>query len=167
MLDRCVKSFEGQYDELIVIDNPDMSLAAKQNMGLRMATGDFLIVSNDDVVANTGILRDLCGEGVISPKVIGGLDKLFHAHMFCLPRRIYAEVGGFDESYSGVYYIDSDLWIRLLNAGYPPGKNEAMIIDHKHPASTINTLDAKQRNAEEGREWFIKKHGRNALAVVE
>jgi GT2 family glycosyltransferase len=149
------------------VDDTDKSLAEKQNIGLRRATGDYLIISNDDVVANTGTLKDLCGEGVISPKVNGGLDKLFHAHMFCLPRRIYAQIGGFDESYKGVYYIDSDLWIRLLNAGFPPGKNEAMIVDHRHPASTIKTLDASERNAEEGREWFIKKHGRTALAVVE
>lgn len=167
MIDRCVESFKGQYDELIIIDDKDKSLAYKQNKGLRMATGTHLIVSNDDVVSNRGNLRDLCSNQVLSPRVNGGVFKTFHGHMFCLPRKIYAEVGGFDESYKGVYYIDSDLWYRLINAGYTPGICDLVDIDHKHPASTINTLDVKQKNVAEGREWFISKWGRTALTVVE
>ena len=168
MLETCIKSFEGQYDELIVVDDKDKSLAEKQNIGLRKATGDFLIISNDDVVANKGHLKDLCADGrVLSPKVNGGVFKTFHGHMFCLPRDVYSEVGGFDESYKGVYYIDSDLWVRLIKAGYNPDIVESVDIDHKHPASTIKTLDDEQKNVMEGRSWFISKHGPNMLAIVE
>lgn len=167
MLDRCIESFSGQYDELIIVDDKDKSLAFKQNKGLRLAHGDFLIVSNDDVVAESGQLKDLCVKGqVLSPRVNGGVFKVFHAHMFCMPREVFAECGGFDESYSGVYYIDAELWYRLIQLGYPPGICDSVNIIHKHPASTIKTLDLKERNENEGRDWFINKWGIDALREV-
>ena len=167
LLDRCVKSFEGQYDELIVVDDKDKSLAFKQNKGMRLAHGDFLIVSNDDVVAERGQLKDLCvKDQVLSPMVNGGVFKTFHGHMFCMPREIFAETGGFDESYSGVYYIDSELWYRLGQMGYPPGICDLVNIRHEHPASTISTLSNKERSDQDGRAWFISKWGVDALRMV-
>jgi len=167
MVDRCIESFKGQYDELIVVDDKAGSLAYKQNKGLRMATGDFLIVCNDDVVVDKGKLKDLCIDGqVTSPLVNGGVFKVFHGHMFCLPRNIYAEVGGFDESYHGLYAIDSDLWYRLHIAGYPPQIVDNVDIDHRHPASTIKTLDQKQRDSNEAINWFVSKWGEQARRIV-
>lgn len=166
-LEKCIESFKGQYDELIVVDDKDKSLAFKQNKGMRLATGDFLIVSNDDVLADQGQLKDLCIKGqVVSPRVNGGVFKVFHAHLFCMPREIFAECGGFDESYSGVYYIDAALWFRLIQLGYPPVINDNVNIIHDHPSSTIKTLTDKERNEQDGREWFISKFGVDALRMV-
>jgi glycosyltransferase involved in cell wall biosynthesis len=166
-LERCIESFKGQYDELIVVDDKDKSLAFKQNKAMRLATGDFLIVSNDDVISDTGTLSDLCREGaVLSPRVNGGIFKVFHGHMFCLPRKIYAECGGFDESYPGVYYIDAELWYRLKQLGYDPGIQDSMNVIHDHPATTIKTLDSKQTSMSEGESWFVSKWGRGALHEV-
>lgn len=166
-LEKCIESFKGQYDELIVVDDRDKSLAFKQNKGMRLATGDFLIVSNDDVIADEGQLKDLCITGqVLSPRVNGGVFKVFHGHMFCMPRAIFAECGGFDESYSGVYYIDAELWYRLIHLGYTPGICDNINIKHEHAASTIKTLPDKERNENEGRDWFINKWGVDALRIV-
>lgn len=166
-LERCIESFKGQYDELIVVDDTDISLAKAQNKGMRLSTGDFIIVSNDDVVADTGTLADLCVKGqVLSPRVNGGVFKTFHGHMFCMPREIFAETGGFDESFPGVYYIDSELWYRLIQAGYPPGICDSVNVKHEHPASTIKTLPEKNRSMSDGEAWFVSKWGREALRIV-
>jgi len=166
-LEKCIESFKGQYDELIVVDDRDKSLAFKQNKGMRLATSDFLIVSNDDVLADQGTLSDLCIKGqVVSPRVNGGVFKTFHGHMFCMPREIFAECGGFDESYAGVYYIDSELWYRLTQMGYPPVINDNVNIIHDHPASTIKTLSEKERSMGDGEAWFINKWGVDALRMV-
>lgn len=168
LLDQCIESFKGQYDELIIVDDKNKSLAEKINIGLRAASGDYLIVSNDDVTANAGKLKDLCAcDRVLSPTVNGGVFKTFHAHMWAMPRQVYAEVGGYDESYKGVYYIDSDYWLRLKDAGFIPDICYKVDINHKHPASTIKTLDKQQQNMGDGRSWFINKWGEGRLKEVE
>lgn len=167
VLEECIESFKGQYDELIVIDDKEPSLAYKINKGMRMAKGDYIVVSNDDVVAKEGDLRNLCIENqVVSPKVNGGVFKVFHAHMFCIPRNIYAEVGGFDETCPGVYHIDSDYWLRLIQSGHNPVISDHVDVWHKHPASTIKTLAPRDRDMGTSRQWFINKHGEHNLSKV-
>lgn len=165
-LEEALRSLEGEYDELIVIDDKIDNLSKKINMGVSRATGEYVCISNDDIVLTQGHLRDLCGDTCISPKVVGGIDKLFHAHMWMLPKKVYEEVGGMCEDYDGFYYDDSDMWMRLLYAGYSPEKNEAVVIHHNHPGWTLKTLDGGNRVAN-NRELFIKKWGVNALGIVE
>lgn len=166
-LEKCIESFKGQYNELIVVDDTNISLAKKINKGLRLATGDFLIVSNDDVLADQGTLKDLCVEGrVLSPKVNGGVFKVFHAHMFCLPRGIYGQIGGYDDDYDGAYWIDAAYWAKLINAGLPPDIHQDVNIKHEHPATTIRTLSTAERDMDSGRAWFISKYGQHMLGKV-
>ena len=166
-LEKCVRSFSSQYDELIVADAPNKTLAENINRGMRLAKGDFIVVSNDDVEGHRGQLADLCHEEkVLSPLVNGSVFKVFHGHMFAIPRKIYAEVGGFDESCPGVYHIDSDYWLRLIRAGYAPEIRDYMEVHHKNSASTISTLDESLRNVEITRQWFIKKWGEQSLSEV-
>lgn len=167
-LEKCINSFSGQYDEFIIADDPSKSLAQNINRGMRMAKGDFIIVSNDDVEANRGSLSDLCNVNkVLSPTVNGNVFKIFHAHLFCIPREIYAEIGGFDESCPGVYHIDSDYWIRLKKAGFAPEICEKVDVKHPEPgATTIKTLKESDRDIKTSRVWFIQKWGENALQEV-
>lgn len=165
VLDACIKSFEGQYDELIIIDEKIPQLAKKINKGLSQATGDFLILSNDDVIAREGSLRDLCIRGqVVVPVVHGGIDKLYHGHMACIPREIYTSLGGYDEDYPLHYWIDSSYWMKLVTNGIPIVKHEGVHIDHPEPGRTLKHLREDMAN---GREIFIKKWGRAALNIVQ
>lgn len=165
ILDRCIKSFEGQYDELIIIDDSDKMLPEKINKGLSKATGDYLIVSNDDVYLRSGSLRDLCHKGEVhSPVVHGGIDKTFHAHLFCLPREVYKKVGGYDETCPSNYWCDSDMWVRLIKAEIPVVKNESVHIDHPEPGRTLNRINNQEKD---GMEWFISKHGKGYSALVQ
>lgn len=166
ILARCVSSLKG-HDHTIIIGKQE-TLAKAQNMGIDLAFymgADYVILSNDDVILTKGTLDKLCVPGqVVSPTVHGGLNKLFHAHMFCMPRSVYEKVGGFDETCPGPYYIDSDLWIRLMQAEIPIIKSEEVHIDHPEPARTLSKLNNRTN---ECREWFINKHGKGYLAVVE
>ncbi len=158
---------EGQYDELIVIDEKIDNLAKKINKGLRSARGDFLIVANDDVELAEGKLSDLCSrDEVLSPKLNQGLQKTFHAHMFCLPRMVYAKVGGYYEGYNGFYYDDSDYWMKLLKAGIQPKIEESVVINHPEPATTLKTFP--KRHIWEGlnQNIFVKRWGSGSLDIV-
>lgn len=168
ILKRCVDSLGPQVDEIIIIDSKTDSLAKKINDGLKKATGDFIIVSNDDVFLNDEKqdLRELCHEGEVDVPVLhGGIDKLFHGHMWCIPRAVYEEIGGYDESCPGVYWQDSEYWVRLFKNDIPIVKNCNVHIAHPEPGRTLKQL---KDNAEgDCRQWFIDKCGADMLKLVE
>lgn len=165
ILERCINSLSPMVDEVIVISDKEASLANKINQGLKQAKNEYIVVSNDDVYMRSGTLLDLCHSGEVHvPVVHGGIDKTFHGHMWCIPKSAYDTIGGYDESCPGPYYIDSDYWVRLIKAGIPVVKNESVHIDHPEPGRTLKHL---QNNDHGCREWFIEKHGRSYLALVE
>lgn len=159
----CLKSLSNEYDELIIVDDTDLSLAQKINKGMRKSSGDYIIVSNDDILLQEGTLRGLCVDSVISPVVKGSIDKLFHGHMFSVPRWMYNRYGGFDEQYPGAYWIDSDYWMMLKHEGHEPVKHPYVRILHEHPA---NTLSAINEDTQLGRDRFIGKWGEESLNYV-
>ena len=166
ILKRCVDSLSPQVDEVIIIDSKTDSLAKKINDGLKKAKGDFIIVSNDDVYLkeDSAPLSALCYEGEVDvPVVHGGIDKLFHGHMWCIPKDILQQVGYYDETCPGPYHIDSDYWVRLTEAGIPIVKNCQVHIMHPEPGRTLKQLS---NNTGATEEWFINKWGRDYLRMV-
>lgn len=160
-----LQSVSGMYDELIIIDDTDIKLSEKLNKGLEKATGDLIVVSNDDVVLVEGELRDLWNDKeVSSPKVTGSMDKLFHAHMFAITKEQFKKVGLFDEKFPNAYWIDSDYWMRITKAGFGPIKNNNVVIEHNHAGTTLSTLNIK---TEPGMPLFVEKHGQKALSIVQ
>jgi glycosyltransferase involved in cell wall biosynthesis len=169
ILQRCLDSLTPLVDEVIIIDSKTDSLAKKINDGLKKAKGDFIIVSNDDLFMNDEhqSLRELCHEGEVDVPVLhGGIDKLFHGHMWCIPRAVYEEIGGYDETCPGPYHIDSDYFMRLLNSPYPIVKNSNVHIAHPEPGRTLKQL-ASSNNMGDTEAWFIKKWGRDALRTIQ
>jgi len=117
-LKRCVDSLSG-YDELIVVVNKGTGFAKAVNQGLKLAKGDYLMVVNNDIEWREGNLKDLCLEGMVaSPKVNGAIQP-FWGSFFCIPRKVYEEVGGLDEQFEIGYYEDEDYIKRLERAGVP------------------------------------------------
>lgn len=165
--EKCLTSFEGEYDQLVIVDEKLDNLAKKINKGLAQATGDFIIVSNDDVELTRGHLKDLCREEQVVSPVIGDAFpwKTFHAHLWCMPREVYEKVGGWAEYYDGWYYDDADYWMRLLEAGYNPTVTSEVNIAHNHPGTTLGTFNNGDRIAK-NRQIFIDKWGYQALAIT-
>jgi len=166
ILNRCVSSLKGQ--DVVIVVGKQETLAKAQNMLLEMGFGmgaDYVIISNDDVILDIGTLDLLCRPGeIVSPVVHGGIDKLFHAHMFCIPKTVYEKIGGFDETCPGAYYIDSDMWIRFNEAEIPVVKLESVHINHPEPG---RTLEGMSQSMQDCREWFVTKHGSGATSLVE
>lgn len=166
ILKRCLDSVAGQYHELIVIAEHFDNLSEKINCGVRKTTGDFIMVCNDDIELSEGTLDDLCDPKFVTvPKVIGGIDKLFHAHMWCMPRKIYESVGDMYEGYDGHYYDDSDYWMSILAKGHEIIKREDIVILHPNPASTLKHLK-KEGREENNRKIFIDRWGKEALIRI-
>jgi len=167
VLAKCVNSMAGQYDELIVVDEKADNLSYKINKGLRRAKGDWLIVCNDDIELEKGTLRDLCVKKVVTcPLVNGNLLKLFHGHMFCMNRLVYAEVGPMFEGYKKFYFDDSDYWMQIEAKGFGIQTISKVNIKHEHPGRTIHKLNTGVNVEDENREIFLKRWGDQAYRRV-
>jgi GT2 family glycosyltransferase len=154
-------------DELIVVSEKLDNLATKINRGLRQATGDYIIVTNDDVVLTSNNLDKLCLlDKVTTPNIHNGSGKLFHGHAWCMPRHIYSIVGGIYEGYDGFYYDDSDYWMSIEKAGFEIVKVSEVVMDHNHPARTIGKLTRASRE-DVNKNIFISRWGEGALAKIQ
>lgn len=125
VLERCLDSLKGA-DEILVIDNWKSGYSVPINYGLSQATGDYLIVMNDDLILSSGSLDQLCDpEAVISP-TIDGREQPFWGCAFCIPRWVYEKVGGLDERYRISFYDDDD-YINILRQANIPMKSQPLV----------------------------------------
>lgn len=169
-----LQSVSNQYDELIIVDDEWDNLARKINKGLSRARGDYLVVANDDIILVEGNLKDLCQpEKVLSPVVVNGSGKAFHAHLWGMSRGVYEKsVGvvegdsdyglpGYYEGFNKVYFDDTDYWMKLEKAGFVPEITHSVKIRHDHPATTISAVGGGEQ--EKNREIFVRRWGSDAL----
>lgn len=159
VLSRCLSSIKGQQDDIFVLAGKQKTLPTAWNMCLDMSFGmgaDFVILSNDDIELTGGDFKDLCVPGeVVSPLVNGEVYKVFHAHIFALPRDVWKKVGAFDENFQ-VYWADTDYAVRLKKAGVPVYINETVNVLHPEPARTLKHESKITRDEE----YFVEKWGR-------
>ena len=168
VLNACLNSFTGHYDELIVLSGKQPTLARAINMLMERSTADYILICNDDVILNKGSLYDLCDpEHVVSPLVNGMQSKLFHAHMFCMPRKIYEKVGPQFEGYDGFYYDDSDYWMKIEAAGFKIVTNKDVDIIHNHPGRTLHTYGDNSQRIAKNRQIFIDRWGVDNVNRIE
>ena len=166
ILDGCIESMKGQFDELIVVSDKIDNLARKINKGMLLAKGDYIIVCSDDIILHRGTLKDLCIDGVVTtPLVNERSEKKFHGHMFCIPRPVFAEIGTKYEGYDGFYFDDSDHWMQIESKGIEIRQLDTVDIHHTHPARTISQLP-KEGRFEYNKRLFITRWGLNKLEEV-
>ena len=159
ILKRCIDSFKGQYDELIIAEDKIHNLSRNVNKGMLLAKGDFIVVCADDITLNRGTLKETCIEDVVTtPYVNDRFEKLFPGHMYTIPRRILSEVGLWDETYDGFLFSDSDYWMQIEHRGFEIRKLKEVNILHPHPARTTDRL-FKEGREEFNRKKFISKWG--------
>ncbi len=167
-LQKALDSMEGMYDQLIIIDEKMDNLGKKINKGLDAATGDYIIVANDDIVLNKGTLKDLCDPDYVTNPDVNGVRpfKVFHAHMSCFPRWVIKDESvRWPEDYDGWYYDDSDVWMQMINKCITPIHCHEVNIMHEHPGTTIGLSNNTER-LKNNRELFIKKWGVQALGLT-
>jgi glycosyltransferase involved in cell wall biosynthesis len=114
-LDRCLESFRGQYDELILIVNNGMGYGPAVNLGLKYSTGDYIVVTNNDVLLLNGELETLTyWDGFVIPTITPEPKDYKPRSIFCMSRTIYEKIlerDGFfyDPRFETGYFEDDDL----------------------------------------------------------
>src|SRR6476659_88953 len=124
-LERCLESFKGHYDELILIVNENMGYGPAVNLGLKWATGDQIIVSNNDIILLKGELRNLPWTPSVTVPIVTPPAKDHNPRcIFGMPRWVYEELmtrdGYFyDPRFEIGYFEDDDLIRRLYEYEIP------------------------------------------------
>lgn len=170
MTRRCLASLHDRPDEIIVVDDgspitPSLSdcddyirletnngYCTAVNRGLEAATGDVLIVGNNDLIFPRIWITELLnvlGEGfdiatcwtsdqtnVILQKEIEPNAKF--GSLFAMRKDVYKKVGQFDEQFRG-YFADLDYMQRAKQMRVRIGKNLNLIVGHKGKATYSKT----------------------------
>ena len=120
VLEDTVASMSG-YDELIISSNQAEGYAIPINRGIRLAKGDFVMVSNDDMIYDGGDLKRLCNKEAVTSPMVNGRSQSFWGCSFCIPRWVIDKIGQpfMFEGYKISYYDDDDLRNTLIKAGIP------------------------------------------------
>lgn len=160
VLERLLDSLKG-VDEILVIENWKDGYAVPINFGLSQASGDFLMVLNDDLVMDKGSdLHDVCDINFVTSPSIDGKEQPFWGCAFCIPRWVYAKVGGLWEGYE-VSYFDDDDYIQILKKARVPMKSMPNINFENVDGGgrTLHTFPNHQEFFDRNKQTFIKRWG--------
>ena len=187
----CLDSLEyGRPDEVIVVDDGSPQFYRFRgvdkhiirgtnggfpecaNTGWEGATGDILILSNNDIQYTPGWL-----EGILEPFKQGydiahirvsdadgmstedGItEDDYFGSLWAQTREVYEKLGGFDERFKKGTFEDKDYFIRAKKAGFKIGKNNAAVVEHIGRA-TMDKLYPEREDFHENMARFKDKHG--------
>lgn len=139
------------------------------NAGLRAATGEVIIVGNNDLVFSNGwldeLLRPLGDYDIVtcwtSDQEVTLEDRIENdakfGSIFAMKRQVYETLGGFDEQFGG-YFSDLDYRRRAIDAGFRIGKNLNMVIDHE-AKTTYKQTDPDDEEYHRSMRLFEAKYG--------
>jgi GT2 family glycosyltransferase len=171
MTQHCLDSLEPRPDQVILVDDGsplDVTFSATDreirldensgytkaaNTGLQAATGDILIVGNNDLTFNQrwlGGLLDVLQSGfdiatcwTSDQKNIKLEDSITEGtrfgSLFAMKREVFEKTGGFDETFIH-YFGDLDLQKRAEELGFRVGRNNNLVVEHLSKA-TYKTVD--------------------------
>lgn len=123
LLMRCLSSFrfKTQAEIIVLSDMGESGFTRKVNEGMARATGDYIMVVNNDIEWREGELTDLCVPGVVTSPVMlnqwgDKVPQRFWGCFFVVPRKVYEAIGPLDEQFF-LYCSDTDFVVRCKNAG--------------------------------------------------
>ncbi len=137
--------------------------ASARNRGARAATADFIFFTDSDCLPqpnwiektmqgfSSDAIAVVAGSyGIANPEnllargihaeilfrhqtLMPDYVKSFGSYNFCIRKKVFEAVGGFNESYPHASGEDNDLSYRILNAGYRIFFKKDSLVDHYHP----------------------------------
>jgi O-antigen biosynthesis protein len=145
-LRRCLGSLPGDCEKLVIV-NEGTGFARNVNLGLRLASGDFLAVVGNDSRVVAGDVYDLCvPEAVASPVVDGkpGIEPDgFHGTFWVAPRQVIERVGPLDERFEGAFFEDDDYLERLRQAGVATMQVPSVRVESSRVGLTMSKVAAQ------------------------
>lgn len=187
MTARCLEGLKDFDGEIVVVDDGsplecDLStirrkenggFGAAVNSGLLEATGDILIVCNNDIEFiqpnwlkhlleplrkgyDISTIRSTEPDGWETRDWIEP-DANFGC-IFAMKRIVYETIGGFDETLGKGYHEDADFRRRAMEAGFKIAKNHNGLVHHLGKA-TYKVVDPEDSMFFESREKLKKKWG--------
>jgi GT2 family glycosyltransferase len=162
LLKKCVKSLVG-HDEVIVMANDGIGYGAACNLGMRLATGDLIVLSNNDCYLEQGTLRDLVVWNRITvPRIYPPARDDLPRPFFGVPRHIYEEIyekygDFFDERFEGGYFEDDDLHRRMEESEIHSQVVEDVVVHHLNGGGTTMKQIGEQEHYVANLERFNQK----------
>lgn len=138
LLSNCIKSLSRQVDEVILITQEINNLAEKINCGLKIATGDFLIVCNDDLELVSGNVKDLCIENIVTSPKINNENRGFSAHFWCIPKEILKKIGFMYQGYEEAYFDDDEYLEMIKEKGFETKCIDSVNVNHPNGGTTLH-----------------------------
>jgi len=139
ILERCLDSLHGA-DEIIVVENWKEGYAKPINFGMSQASGDFILMTTDDVIWPEISLKAMCDPEAVTSPLVNGQEQPLWGAAFCLPRWVYEKTGGLFEGYRISYWDDHD-WIKTLEKHNIPFHSVPSIdIQHPEGGRTLHTF---------------------------
>ena len=161
---------------LIILKNEtNLGFSVACNQGAARADGDNLLFLNNDVTIKgdylTPLERALADNpnSLVGPQLVKkdtgwnvfGAQIINYLVGWCLamPKRIFNDLGGFDERFSPAYYEDIDLSYCATQNGYELQSVEIPFLDHLGERSGNQFGDNKRKITEANRIKFAEKWG--------
>jgi GT2 family glycosyltransferase len=151
-LRRCVSSFPPECERIVVV-NDGTGFGHNVNVGLRLATGDYIAVVNNDCRLAGGDVYDLCVRATVtSPLVIGERQGSgesiepggFHGCFWVVPRTVLDKVGLLDARFERAYWEDDDFLARLRLAGISTRQVASVQVKHIGGLTTVKILEHQE-----------------------
>ncbi len=153
----CVSSLPNAAEKIVIV-NDGTGFARNVNVGLRLASGDFVCVTGNDSRVVEGDVYDLCLPGsVASPVVLGkpGVEPGgFHGAFWVTPREVLSIVGLLDERFEGAFFEDNDYLMRLKQANVPTVQVPSVQVESRRVGLTMSKVP------ERAAEWLTANQGR-------
>lgn len=153
----CVNSLQG-CDELIIMVNDGIGYAKAVNQGLAVATGDYLIVANNDTAMIEGTLRDMTFiDTVTVPRITPHPRDEMPRCFFCMPRWVYEATKGYDERFEGGYFEDDDFIRRLDLLEIPVATVNRVAVHHHDGGGLTMKHIGEQENFDRNKVVYERK----------
>ena len=149
----------------IVLGRQPQSVARAWNDAATLAGGDWLIISNDDIVFAPTAIAELIAVANANPRaaIVSPIEGQRFA-CFLLRWEAYQAIGPFDEQFSPGFYEDNDYHHRLMLAGWDSPVALGAVVEH-FGSATMKAIPADEREMRHhdlfraNRKRFIKKWG--------